>query len=437
MENLKLSKKSDKGMQSMTKQYDPFQNMLDVLDEAAKHLGLSYDDYVTLRSPERELVVSVPVVMDDGHVEVFSGYRVQHNSSRGPCKGGIRFHPAANLQEVKALAAWMTWKCAVANIPFGGAKGGIQVDPWKLSEGERERMTRCYTSKIFPIIGPDKDIPAPDVNTNGQIMSWIMDTYSLMAGHGVPAVVTGKPLEIGGSLGRSAATGRGALFTLMNLLEKQGRDKDVKNMTIAVQGFGNVGSSGAKLMYEQGFKIIGVSDVNCALYNPNGININAAIEYANTHDRTIQGYQEDGLKAITSEELLELPVDVLFLAAMENQINGDNADKIQAKVVLEGANGPVTKEADDILAKRGIMDVPDVLTNCGGVVVSYFEWVQNIENYMWDEEDVNEKLYKVMKKSFHDVWEIKTKYNVNMRTAAYILAMDRVVKAKKARGMFP
>lgn len=421
----------------MSEKYNPYQNMLEVLDEAAKRLGLAYDDYVTLRSAERELIVSVPVIMDDGHTEVFQGYRVQHNSSRGPCKGGIRFHPQADLNEVKALAAWMTWKCAIANIPFGGAKGGIQVDPWKLSKDERRKMTRRYTSMILPILGPEKDIPAPDVNTNAEVMAWIMDTFSMFKGYTVPAVVTGKPLEIGGSLGRSEATGRGALYILLNLLEKKGWAGDVGKMKIAVQGFGNVGSSGAKLMYEEGFKIVAISDINCALYNENGIRIDDAIAYANAHDRSLSGYTEMGLAVIGAEELLELDVDVLFMAAMENQIHAGNADRVQAKVILEGANGPVTREADAILAQKGILDVPDILTNCGGVVVSYFEWVQNLQSYMWDEAHINETLHKVMNKSFADVWAMKEKHDVTMRMAAYMVALDRVVKADKARGIFP
>lgn len=420
----------------MEKKLNPFQNMLAVLDEAAKKLGLSYNDYVTLRSAERELVVSVPVVMDDGHTEVFEGYRVQHDSSRGPCKGGIRFHPEADLDEVKALAAWMTWKCAVANIPFGGAKGGIKVDPAKLSKAELTRMTRRYTSMILPILGPDKDIPAPDVNTNAEVMAWIMDTFSMLKGYTVPAVVTGKPIELGGSLGRAEATGRGALFTLQNLLEARGI-KDTASMRIAVQGFGNVGSCGAKLMHRAGFKIVAVSDVYCALYKEDGIDIEKAMAYAAANNRSLLGYQEEGLKTITGEELLALDVDVLFLAAMENQLREDNADSVRAKIVLEGANGPTTPDADRILEGKGVTVMPDILTNCGGVVVSYFEWVQNLQSYMWDEDYINENLHKVMKGAFSDVWKIAQEKSVSMRMAAYMLALERVVKASKARGIFP
>lgn len=418
------------------KQYNPFENMLHVLDEAAKNLGLEPNDYVTLRSAERELLVSVPVVMDDGHTEVFQGYRVQHSSSRGPCKGGIRFHPEANLNEVKALAAWMTWKCAVANIPFGGAKGGIQVDPSKLSKAEMMRMTRRYTAMILPILGPDKDIPAPDVNTNGEVMAWIMDTFSMMQGHTVPAVVTGKPIEVGGSLGRAEATGRGALFTLENLLHAMGV-KDIKGKTVAVQGFGNVGSCGAKLMHRAGLKVVAIADIHCVLYHEDGINVDQAIEYAAKNGRSLAGYHQDGVKVITGEELLALDVDVLFMAAMENQLHVGNADKVRAKIVLEGANGPTTVEADKMLTDQGVVVMPDILTNCGGVVVSYFEWVQNLQSYMWDENYINDNLRKIMKRAFDEVWKISREKKVTMRMAAYMLALERVVKAEKVRGIFP
>lgn len=419
----------------MSGMYDPFQNMLDVLDEAAGKLGLAYNDYVTLRSAERELIVSVPVVMDDGRTEVFKGYRVQHSSTRGPCKGGIRFHPKADLNEVNALAAWMTWKCAVVNIPYGGAKGGIQVDPAKLSEAELRKMTRRYTAMILPILGPEKDIPAPDVNTDAKVMAWIMDTFSMFKGYAVPAVVTGKPLEIGGSLGRQEATGRGAMFSLLNLLNKQGLA--AKDMTVAVQGFGNVGSIGAKLMQEQGFKIVAISDAFCALYNKDGIDITAAMQYAQSHGKSLKGYSEAGMQEITSADMFALDVDVLFPAALENQINKDNADSIRAKFIVEGANGPTTKEADEILQNKGVIIIPDILANAGGVVVSYFEWVQNQESFMWDEEYINNNLEKVMKKAFDDVWQVHADKGVSMRMAAYMVALERVVKAKKLRGVFP
>lgn len=419
----------------MSKGYNPYQNMLAVLDEAGKNLGLTYNDYVSLRYPERELIVSIPVVMDDGHTEIFEGYRVQHSSSRGPCKGGVRYHPSSDLEEVKALAAWMTWKCAVVNIPYGGAKGGIKVEPSKLSKAELTRMTKRYIAQVLPIIGPEKDIPAPDVNTDGQVMAWMMDAFSMLKGYAVPAIVTGKPIEIGGSLGRVEATGRGAMFTLMNYLEKT--KQKAKGMTIAVQGFGNVGSIGAKLMAQQGCKIVAVSDVGGTLYKKEGINIEKAIEYAKKNQKSLKGYKEAGLKAINADDFWGLDVDVIFPAAMENQINSDNAKKIKAKLILEGANGPTTVEADKILAKNGVVIIPDILANAGGVVVSYFEWVQNLNSFMWDEEYISLHLEKIMKKAFDEVWAVKTEKKVPLRMAAYMVALDRVVKAQKLRGIFP
>ncbi len=419
----------------MTDHYNPYQNMLNVLDEAAHQLGLAPNDYVTLRSSERELVVSLPVIMDDGHTEVFTGYRVQHNSTKGPCKGGIRFHPDTNLDEVKALAAWMTLKCAVVNLPYGGAKGAIKCDPAKLSEGELRRMTRRYTASILPILGPEKDIPAPDVNTDGNVMAWIMDTYSMFKGYSVPAVVTGKPIEIGGSLGRSEATGRGVMFSLLNTLEKMGLKHE--NMTIAVQGFGNVGSMGAKLMQKKGFKIAAIGDAFCSLYNPDGINIEAAIDYSAKHHKSLKGYTEAGIREITNDQLLALPVDILFPAALENQLTKENADSIKARIIVEGANGPTSKDADDILNKKGITVIPDILANAGGVVVSYFEWVQNLESFMWDEEYINGNLEKVVKRAFEEVWKVHVDNKVSMRLAAYMVALNKIVKAKKLRGVFP
>ncbi len=419
----------------MSKKYNPYQSMLNVLDKAAEKLGLTYDDYVCLRSPERELTVSVPVVMDDGHTEVFTGYRIQHSSSRGPCKGGIRYHHDVDLDEVKALAAWMTWKCAVVNIPYGGAKGAIKCDPTTMSEGELKRLTRRYTAMILPILGPEKDIPAPDVNTNAQVMAWIMDTYSMFKGYAVPGVVTGKPLEIGGSLGRAEATGRGVMFTVLNLVEKMGLDKS--KLRIAVQGFGKVGSVSAKLLNEEGFKIIAISDVSCGLYNEKGIDINKAKEYADNNKNLLKGYHEEGMKEITNEELLTLDVDILIPAALQNQITVDIAKKTQAKIIVEAANGPTTSDADEILEKRNIPTVPDILANTGGVVVSYFEWVQNAQFFMWDEKYINISLNKIMKKAFDEVWQVHLDKKVTLRMAAYIVALDRVASAKKIRGIFP
>ncbi|MCC8194764.1 MAG: Glu/Leu/Phe/Val dehydrogenase [Deltaproteobacteria bacterium] len=419
----------------MSGTYNPYENMLAVLEDAAGRLGLTRNDYITMTQPERELTVSVPVVMDDGRTEVFQGYRVQHSSSRGPCKGGIRFHPDADLNEVKALAAWMTLKCAVVNIPYGGAKGGIRVDPANLSKNELMRMTKRYVAQILPIIGPEKDIPAPDVNTDGQVMAWIMDAFSMFKGYTVPAVVTGKPLDIGGSLGRVEATGRGAMLTLMSYLEKVG--KSPKGMKLAVQGFGNVGSIGAKLMREQGMKVVAVSDAFGTVYNPEGLDIEAAIEYAAKNKKSLAGYSENGLKVISNQEFWSLDVDVLFPAALENQINESNAGSIKAKIILEGANGPTTVEGDKILNEKGVTIIPDILTNAGGVVVSYFEWVQNLEAFMWEEDYINQNLGKIMKRAFEDVWGICQEKKVTMRMAAYMVAIKRVVHAKKLRGVFP
>ena len=417
----------------MSGQYNPYQNMLAVLEDAAGRLGLTRNDYITMTQPERELTVSVPVLMDDGRVELFEGYRVQHSSSRGPCKGGIRFHPDADLNEVKALAAWMTIKCAVVNIPYGGAKGGIRVDPSKLSRTELMRMTKRYVAQILPIIGPEKDIPAPDVNTDGPIMAWIMDAFSSFRGCTSPAIVTGKPLEIGGSLGRVEATGRGCMLTLMSYFEKSGTNP--KGMTLAVQGFGNVGSIGAKLMREKGMKVVAVSDAFGTVYNPNGINIEAAMDYAAKNKKSLAGYQEDGLKIIPIEEFWALDVDVLFPAALENQINENNAGSIKAKIILEGANGPTSVDADKILSEKGVVILPDILTNAGGVVVSYFEWVQNLQSFRWDESYINEKLSSLMKNAFEDVWAIHQDSKVSMRMAGYMLAIKRVVQAQKLRGL--
>ncbi len=419
----------------MSKKYNPFQNMLDVLDDAAKRLGLSENDYVTLRHSERELVVSVPVVMDDGHTEIFTGYRVQHNSTRGPCKGGIRFHPKADLDEVKALAAWMTWKCAVVNIPYGGAKGGIKCNPTKMSEAELKRMARRYTAMILPIIGPERDIPAPDVNTDGKVMAWIMDTFSMLKGYAVPGIVTGKPVEIGGSLGRKEATGRGVMLTLLNFLEKIGFKKE--SMTVAVQGFGNVGSIAAKLLQEEGLKVVAISDSSCALYKKEGINVGAAIAYSERNNRLLAGYKEAGMELISNEKLLALDVDVLVPAALENQIKEENVATIQARIIIEAANGPITTYADEILHKKGIVVIPDILANAGGVVVSYFEWVQNAQSFMWDESYINNNLEKVMKKAFEEVWQVHIEKGVSIRIAAYMVALSRVVNAKKLRGIFP
>ncbi len=407
--------------------------MLHVLDKAAAKLGLKENEYEFVRHPERELTVSLPIVMDDGHVEVFSGYRVQHSTARGSAKGGIRFHPQSDENEVKALAAWMTIKNAIGNIPYGGAKGGIKVDPSKLSARELQRLTRTYVRRIAPIIGPDQDVPAPDVNTNGQIMAWIADEYSAIKGEWTPGVVTGKPIVVGGSLGRNEATGRGLTFTLQNWCAKNG--VNIKKLTMAVQGFGNVGSVGALLMSREGVKVIAIGDIDGSLYNPDGIDVEAAYEYANTHGRSLRGYKpEAGTKIIPNSELLKQKVDVLFMAALENQLHAGTMEGVQARVILEGANGPTTEEADDYFEKKGIEVLPDVMSNVGGVVGSYYEWVQNKSGLYWSEEEYNDRLRVNMKKSFDDVTALKNQYQVTYRLASYMLALKRVVEAQNVRG---
>ncbi len=420
----------------MNKNYNPYDNVQSVVKNAASILGYSHSDYEAVLYPERELKVSVPVRMDDGSVRVFEGYRVQHSTSRGPAKGGIRYHQNVNIDEVKALAAWMTFKCAVVNIPYGGGKGGIICKPSELSDAELRRLTRRYTAMIAPIIGPDQDIPAPDVGTNANVMGWIMDTYSMLKGHCVPGVVTGKPLEIGGALGRHEATGRGVMFTVLNILKAL--NIPVEGSTAVVQGMGNVGSISAKLIHAAGLKVIGVSDVSGGIHNPDGLNIPEIIEYLSSKKgNLLKDYNADGVTHISNEALLELKTTVLVPAALENQINVDNADKIQATVIVEGANGPTTVEADEILQKKGIILVPDILSNAGGVVVSYFEWVQNIQSVSWSEDYVNERLKTIMDQAFQAVWDIAHEKNTSLRTGAYLIAVKRVVDAKNLRGIWP
>ena len=420
----------------MAEKYNPYDNVLKVVKQAAEILGYEESDYEAIKYPERELKVSVPVQMDDGTVKVFEGYRIQHSTSRGPAKGGIRFHPNVNNDEVKALAAWMTFKCAVVGIPYGGGKGGVICDPSQLSEREMRAITRRFTASIAPLIGPDQDIPAPDVGTNAQVMGWMMDTYSMLKGHCVPGVVTGKPIELGGALGRSEATGRGVMLTTKNILATMGIP--MEGTDVVIQGMGNVGSISAKLLHREGMKVVAVSDVSGGIYNPDGLNIPAILEYLSKDRKNLlSGYEEPGMKRIDNAELLTMKTTVLVPAALENQINADNAEKIQAKLIVEAANGPTTAEADEILERRGITVVPDILTNAGGVVVSYFEWVQNIQSVSWTEEHVNEELKKIMDKAFYAVWDITQEKQVTMRTGAYLIAVKRVVEAKKARGIWP
>ncbi len=424
----------------MAEKYNPYDNVIATVEHAAEILGIEKSEYEPLKYPERELKVYMPIEMDDGSVRVFEGYRVQHNTFRGPAKGGIRYHQDVNADEVKALSAWMTFKCAVVGLPYGGGKGGITVDPSTLSQNELRRLTRRYTAMIAPIIGPDQDIPAPDVGTNPEIMGWVMDTYSMIKGHCVAGVVTGKPISIGGSLGRGEATGRGVLITTKNILARQGVAKeDYDKVSVVVQGFGNVGSATAKLLYNEGFtKIISVSDVSGAIYKEDGLNIPAIVEYVSAkRGNLLSGYEEEGMKRISNAEMLALECDVLIPAAMENQINADNADDVHAKLIVEAANGPCTVEADAILDAKGIPVVPDILANAGGVVVSYFEWAQNIQSLYWKEEDVNARLEEIMDAAFEGVYNLAQEKNVSMRTGAYCIALKRCVDAHNVRGIWP
>jgi len=415
--------------------YNAYDNFIAVVDKAAKAVGMDEQDYILVKYPERELKVSVPIKMDDGSIKVFEGYRVQHSSSRGPCKGGIRYHQDSDINEVRALAAWMSFKCAVVNIPYGGAKGAIKVDPTKLSKGELERLTRRYTASILPIIGPEKDIPAPDVNTNAQVMDWIMDTYSMMSGYTVHGVVTGKDLEVGGSVGRPEATGRGVTIIALELLKKLKLDK--KNVSVAIQGFGNVGSAAAKFLYENGCKVVAISDVSGGVRCEKGLNIPKILEFVGAKKNFLKDYNEDGVEHISNQDLLVTKCDLLIPAAMENQITKDNAEKLQCKYIVEAANGPTTAEADEIISKRGIILVPDILANAGGVTVSYFEWVQNLQSLTWELEDVNKMLEKVMVKAWQELDQKAEKWGLNYRLAAYVVAIERISNAKKLRGMFP
>lgn len=420
----------------MSKTYNPYDNVLKVVNNAASILGYRESDYEAIKYPERELKVAIPVVMDDGTVKVFEGFRVQHSTSRGPAKGGVRFHPNVNPDEVKALAAWMTFKCAVVNIPYGGGKGGVVCDPSKLSDHELQAITRRYTVAIAPLIGPEQDIPAPDVGTNPDIMGWMMDTYSMLKGHCVQGVVTGKPIELGGALGRNAATGRGVMFTVKNILNKM--NLPVRDTSVAIQGMGNVGGATARLLYQEGMKIVAVSDVSGGLYKEDGLNIPEIEQYlAGSRRNLLVDYQAEDVKHIGNEELLTSKVTLLIPAALENQINESNADRIQAKIIVEAANGPTVAEADKILSRKGIVLVPDILSNAGGVVVSYFEWVQNIQSISWTEATVNEKLKEIMDAAFQAVWEIGQEKQTDLRTAAYLIAVKRVVDAKKSRGIWP
>ncbi|MEA2434304.1 MAG: glutamate dehydrogenase [Actinomycetota bacterium] len=402
------------------------------LDEAAELMGLAPGVHAILRAPKRTLIVSVPFRMDDGSTRVYEGYRVHHNVTRGPAKGGIRYHPDVGLDEVKALAMWMTWKCAIAGIPFGGAKGGVGVDPKELSRSELERMTRRYASEILPFIGPEKDIPAPDMNTDEEIMSWIMDTYSMNTGFSVPGVVTGKPVSIGGSKGRAGATSRGVMYMIFSTLKTLGMNID--EISVAIQGYGKVGGHAAQLLHDAGCRVVAVSDAHGGLYSEKGLDP----EGINRHLReagTIAGYPS--AEAISNADLLELECDVLVPAAIEGVITVKNADRVKAKVICEAANGPITFEGDKVLHERGIFIVPDILANSGGVTVSYFEWVQDIQAYFWDEEEVNDRLRMIMERAFAEVYDLATSKGLSMRQAAHWIGVGRVAEAHQTRGLFP
>lgn len=409
---------------------NPFEAMMSRFHMASQILGLEDDIYHVLKNPTRQVIVSLPVTMDDGSIRVFEGYRVIHSNILGPSKGGIRFDPAVNLDEVKALAAWMTWKCAVVDIPYGGAKGGVACNPLEMSSGEIERLMRAYTMAMAEVFGPDKDIPAPDMGTGPREMAWLMDQYSRMQGMTVNSVVTGKPIVLGGSLGRTEATGRGVMVSAMAAMEKL--KINPYKATCAVQGFGNVGSWAARLLSERGLVIQSVSDISGAYYNEKGIDILAAVSYRETNKGSLVGFP--GIEKITNEELLTLPVDLLVPAATEDVIRSSNAANIKAKLIVEGANGPTSSRADNIINEKGIMVVPDILANAGGVTVSYFEWVQNRLGYKWTADRVNRRSDRIMKDAFSNVYRVSREYNVSMRIAAYMVAIDKVAKTYKYRG---
>jgi glutamate dehydrogenase (NAD(P)+) len=413
------------------KEENPFESMMQRFDEAATRLKLDPNIYKILRWPNREITLYIPVLMDDGNYQVFTGYRVQHNFARGPAKGGIRYSLDVSLDEVRALAAWMTWKCAVVNIPFGGGKGGIVCDPREMSPTELERLTRRYTSDLMDFIGPERDVPAPDMNTNEQIMAWMMDTYSMHMRHTVTAVVTGKPIEIGGSRGRREATGRGLLFVCDEACKKF--NLSLNDTRVIIQGAGNVGGTAAVLMHEQGYKVIGIADITGSLYNPKGLDVPGVLAYLK-ENKTVEDYSE--AEHVPASDLLEQECEILMPAATENQITSQNADRIKCRILAEGANGPTTADADEIVSAKNIFVIPDILANAGGVTVSYFEWVQDRMGFFWNEQTVNTRLHEIMVSSFNDVVRVAEKYQVNTRLAAYMLAIDRVAYDTRLRGIY-
>ncbi len=418
----------------MVEEINPYEVAKTQIDIVAKEMKLDPNITEYLKRIERALIVSIPIKMDDGSIKIFEGYRVHHSTVRGPGKGGIRYSPHVYLDEVKALATWMTWKTSLLNLPLGGAKGGVCVDPKKLSKAELERLTRRYTAEIINIIGPDIDIPAPDVNTNAQIMAWIMDVYSMQKGRSVPGVVTGKPIEIGGSVGREPATGMGLYFVLQALCEKL--NLKLKDLSIIVQGFGNVGGTIAELLYNHGCKILAISDISTGLYCGDGLNIEKLLKWTK-EGNYLKDYKDNNYKLISNDDLLASKCDVLIPSAIENQITDKNADKIKCKIIVEGANGPTTPEADKILYKKGIHVLPDILANSGGVCVSYFEYIQDIHSYFWKLDRINEELKRIIIEAFEETYQISQERKIPLRTAAYIIAVSRIARAIELRGVFP
>ncbi len=415
---------------------NPFDMMQQQLELVREHTQVPPGIWQILARPERALAVSVPLVRDDGEIEVYEGYRVQFSSARGPCKGGIRFHPDVTLDEVKALAGWMTWKCAVVNIPYGGAKGGVACDPTRLTRSELERLTRRYTAMIYPLIGTQKDIPAPDVNTNAQVMNWIADTAGWLRGEASPGIVTGKSLEMGGLAGRREATGRGVSFVTLGTLQRLGID--ISGARVAIQGFGNVGSIAALLLAGAGADIVGLSDVSGAFHCPDGFEVADVLRYVErSPGHLLAGYDARGVEPISNSDLLSLDVDVLVPAALEAQISARNAADVRARVIVEGANGPTTPEADLILAENGTVVVPDILANAGGVVCSYFEWVQNLQCLAWEEKQTNQRLGQIMQRALNEVWSLAEERKISLRLAAFVLGVERVAGALTMRGVFP
>ncbi len=415
-------------------QHGPYQTALAQYDRASKYVNIREDLIEYMRYPRREFSVNFPVRRDDGTIEMFTGYRVHHNTALGPSKGGLRYSLSVNPDEVRALAMWMTWKCALVNLPYGGAKGGVVVDPRQLSIGELERLTRRYASELVPLISPHSDIPAPDMGTNSQVMAWIMDTYSMTMGYSVPAIVTGKPQNIGGSEGRTQATGRGVIICMESALERHGITSP-GNMRVVIQGFGNVGSNAALYAHQLGYTVVAVSDVSGGIYNPNGLDIPDLIDYTGANSGTIEGYPHADF--VSNSELLTLDCDILIPAAMEGQITRGNARDIKAKFIIEGANGPTTPEADDILNDRGIYVVPDILANAGGVIVSYFEWVQDLQAFFWNEDQVYVQLERILKRAYDETYQTSQDNNIDMRTAAQVKAIKRVSDAIITRGVYP